>query len=221
MNDWIRQAISSSPICLSKIFVAPTMSAMALVLRISVRVCTFRIFLEQRAVILFLTFKDLHDSATAAEFKSVYETEALVLSPVKKWRKRFAEGRTSLYDDPWCGTYLTIDFTQAVSSLLKERARLSCKVFCQHFRIANGTCLRILHNTLGPIFAGFFMSWTRIRRPKESLYHMKFFRHYRAFILLVSRMSSLEMNHGSFCTIPVIRYRRHHEMTCQKGSVKN
>jgi hypothetical protein len=60
------------------------------------RVCTFRIFLEQRTIIHFLTFKGLPASVIAAELKSVYKIEAFALSIVKKWRKRFAEGRTSL-----------------------------------------------------------------------------------------------------------------------------
>jgi hypothetical protein len=49
----------------------------------------------QRAVIHFLTLKGSCVSAIAAEIKSVDETEVLALSTVKKWRKRFAEGRTS------------------------------------------------------------------------------------------------------------------------------
>jgi hypothetical protein len=73
----------------------------------------------------------------------------------------------------------------------------------------------------GSIFVGFPMPWTRIRRPKESFYHLEFFRYYKPFILLVSRVSSLEMNHDSFCTIPVIRYGHHHPMKRQKWSVKN
>jgi hypothetical protein len=51
------------------------------------RVCTFKIFLERRAVIHFLTLKGFRASAIAAVLKSVYEKEALALSPVKKWRK--------------------------------------------------------------------------------------------------------------------------------------
>jgi hypothetical protein len=43
------------------------------------RVDTLRIFMKQRAVIRFLTFKGLHASAVAAELKSVCETEALTL----------------------------------------------------------------------------------------------------------------------------------------------
>jgi hypothetical protein len=61
MNNCIRQAFSSSPISLLKIFVALTTSASVFVLRTSVRICTFRIFMEQRTVIHFLTFKCLRD----------------------------------------------------------------------------------------------------------------------------------------------------------------
>jgi transposase len=97
--------------------------------------------MEQRAVIRFLTFNGIRASAIAAELKSVCETEGLTLSTVKKWLKRLAEGRTSLYDDPKCGRPLPDDSAEAVSSMLKERPHLSCKVLHQHFRIAWGTCL--------------------------------------------------------------------------------
>jgi hypothetical protein len=61
---------------------------------------------------------------------------------------------------------------------------------------------------------------SRIRRPKKPPYHMEFFRYCTAFVLLVSRVSSLEMNHGLFWTIPVIRYGRRHEIKYQKEPVK-
>jgi hypothetical protein len=48
------------------------------------RVCTFRIFMEQRAVIHCLTPKGVCGSAIAAELKSVYEAEASALSTMKK-----------------------------------------------------------------------------------------------------------------------------------------
>jgi transposase len=188
------------------------------------RVCTLSVFMEQRVVICFLTRKGLRASAIAAELKLLAETEALALSTVKKWCRRFAEGRISLYGDPRCERPLTNNLVEAISSLLKERPHLSCKVLCQHFRIAKRTCFRILHDTLGvknPISVGFPLSWTQIRRPKESLYHMEFFRNYRAFILLVSRVPSLAMNQGSFCIISVIRYGGHDEMKCQKSRSKN
>jgi transposase len=81
--------------------------------------------MEQRAVIRFLALKRLRASAIAAELKLVDETETLALSTVKKWRKRFAEGRTSLYGDPRCGRPLTNDLAEAISSMLKERPYLS------------------------------------------------------------------------------------------------
>jgi hypothetical protein len=150
----------SSPISLWKIFVALTKSASALVLKTSMRVCTFGIFMEQRAVIRFFILKGLRACAIAAELKSVHETEAPVFSTMKKWRKRFAEGRTSLYDDPRCRRSLTNDFSGAISAMLKERPCLSCKILCQHFHIAKATCLRILRDTIAmksSIFVGFPM----------------------------------------------------------------
>jgi transposase len=56
--------------------------------------------MEQRAVIRFFTLKGLKARDIQAELKSVYGPEALALSTVKKWRKRFHEGRTDLIDDP-------------------------------------------------------------------------------------------------------------------------
>jgi hypothetical protein len=141
MNDWIRLMISSSPISLPKIFVAPPTFAPELVLMTSMRVCTFKILMEQRAVICFLTLKSLRASALPAKLKSSYEQEELAIFTAKKWRKRFAEGRTSQYDDSRCEKPLINELTEAISSVLKERPCLLCKVLCRHFRIAKGTCL--------------------------------------------------------------------------------
>jgi transposase len=99
--------------------------------------------MEQRAVIRFFTLKGLPSRAIAAELKSVYAADALALPTVKKWRKRFAHGRTSLCDDPMSGPPLTNDLTEAITSILKERPFLSCKVLCRHFRMAKASCLRI------------------------------------------------------------------------------
>jgi hypothetical protein len=48
--------------------------------------------MEQRAVMCFLILKGLRASAIDAELKSVYQTEELALSTLKKWRKCFAKG---------------------------------------------------------------------------------------------------------------------------------
>jgi transposase len=97
--------------------------------------------MKQWTVISFLTLKGLRASAIAAELKSVYETKALVLFTVKKWRHRFAEGRISLYDNTRCGRPLTNDLAKAISSILKEKPLLSCTVLCPHFPTAKGTRL--------------------------------------------------------------------------------
>jgi transposase len=85
------------------------------------RICTCSTFTEQRAVIRFLTRKGLRASAIAAELKPVYETEARALSTMKKWRKRFAEERTSPYKDARCGRPLTNDLAEVISSVGRRR----------------------------------------------------------------------------------------------------
>jgi hypothetical protein len=168
------------------------------------RVCTFRILLEQRAVIRLLTLKGLHAFAITAELKSVYGTGALAISTVKKWSKRFLEGRTVQCGGPRCGRSHTSDLAEAISSLLKERPYLSCEVLFGHFRIAKGTCLRILHDTLG--MKKFQLRWVphamdTNQKTKRVTLSYGILRYYRVFVLVVSRRSSLEIAHGSFCTI--------------------
>jgi hypothetical protein len=105
--------------------------------------------MEQRAVIHFFTLKGWPSRAIAAELESVYAADALALPTVKKWRKLFAQRRTSLCDDPRSGLPLTNDPAESIASMLKERPFLSCKVLCRHFRIAKANCLRIFHDDLG------------------------------------------------------------------------
>jgi transposase len=84
-----------------------------------------------------------------AELRCVYKEDALALATVKKWCKRFVEGKTSLCDDPRSGRPLSNDLAEAIASILREKPFASCKVLCRHFRIAQTTCLRILHDNLG------------------------------------------------------------------------
>jgi hypothetical protein len=67
-----------------KEIVTPTASTSALVLKTSMRVCTFRIFMKHQVVIRLLTLKGLRASVIAAELQPVYEIEALAISPTKK-----------------------------------------------------------------------------------------------------------------------------------------
>jgi transposase len=110
---------------------------------------TLRLRMGQRAVTRFFTLKGLTARAIHAELVSVYLEDALALATVKKWNKRFREGRRDLFDDPRSGRPLTHDLSEAIRSVLKERPFSSCKVLCRHFRIRKATCLRILHDNLG------------------------------------------------------------------------
>ena len=105
--------------------------------------------MEQRAVIRFLTLKGLHAGAIVAELRCVYKEDALALATVKKWRKRFVEGRTSLCDNPRSERSLSNDLAEAIASMLREKPFASCKALCLQFRIVKTTCLRILHDNLG------------------------------------------------------------------------
>jgi hypothetical protein len=59
--------------------------------------------MDQRTVVRFLTLKTLSARDITAELEEVYGHEALSLSVVKKWCKRFVNGRITLEGDPWSG----------------------------------------------------------------------------------------------------------------------
>jgi transposase len=91
----------------------------------------------------------LKAKAIQAELECGYGTDACKLSMVKKWRLRFLQGRTTLFDDLRSGRPLTQDLAEAVRSMLAKRPFTLCKVLSRHFRIAETTCLWILHDELG------------------------------------------------------------------------
>jgi transposase len=97
--------------------------------------------MEQKAVIRFVTLKGLKTKEIRAELESVYGPEALALSTVKKWRKRFQKGRTDLIDDRRPGRPVTDDLAEAIQLMLAGRPFLSCEVLCPHLRIGKVTCL--------------------------------------------------------------------------------
>jgi hypothetical protein len=113
--------------------------------------------MEHRAVIRFLSLKGLKARAIQGELQSVYGPDACQLTAVKKWRGRFLQGRTDLFDDPRSGRPLTHDLAEAIRSMLTERPFSSSKMLSRHFRIANATCLRIRHDQLG--LKKFYLSW--------------------------------------------------------------
>jgi hypothetical protein len=104
--------------------------------------------MEQRAVIRLLTLKGVSLRTIMAEVESVDQTKSLALPTAKKWRKRIAEGITSLCGQPRSGRGLTSDLAEDISSMLKRWLVLACKILCRHFRIARATCLCVLHDTI-------------------------------------------------------------------------
>jgi transposase len=119
----------------------------------------------QKAVIRFFTLKGLKAKEIRAELESVYGPEALALSTVKKWRKRFQEGRTDLIDDRGPGRPVTHDLAEAIQSMLAERPFLSCKVLCRHLGIGKATCLQILYNDLE--LTKFHLRWIPYTLPED------------------------------------------------------
>jgi transposase len=72
--------------------------------------------MEQRAVTRFFTLKGLKATAIHADLVSVYLEDALALATVKKWNKRFREGRRDLFDDHRSGWPLVHDRSKAIRS---------------------------------------------------------------------------------------------------------
>jgi hypothetical protein len=63
--------------------------------------CSF--VMQQHVIVQFLTLRKLSARGIKAEFDGAYGHEALSLSAVKKWRKRFVNGRITLKDTPRSG----------------------------------------------------------------------------------------------------------------------
>jgi transposase len=104
--------------------------------------------MEQRAVLRFLTLKELNPRQIHSELESVHHEDALAMPTIYKWHARFRDGKTELSDDPRSGRPRRSDLAEAISSMLEERPFLSCKLLARHFRIGNATCLRILREDL-------------------------------------------------------------------------
>jgi hypothetical protein len=136
--------------------------------------------MKQRRLVCFFKFKRLKARVIHTELESVYGQEALALQTVKKWQRRFHQGRTDLFGDPKPGIPLTNDFARAIGPLLKERPFSSCTLLCPHFRIGKATCLQILHDKLAledSVFTGCRMPHQSTRRAKECHIRGSFERH--------------------------------------------
>jgi hypothetical protein len=75
--------------------------------------------LEHRAVIRYLTLKNLSVAEIATEFQSVYSTDALKSLKVSKWRLRSQDGSDDLFDLTRFGRSSRSDLAASVQSLLQ------------------------------------------------------------------------------------------------------
>jgi hypothetical protein len=150
------------------------------------------------------------------ELESVYAPEALVRPTVKKWQRRFHQGRPDLFDSPSSGRLLTNNRARAIHFMLEEKPFSSCKVLCHHFRIGKATCLRILHDGLGlkfSIFVGCRIAYQSTRRAKECHIRRSFCRYGWNRRRAAFSGLSLEMSRDSSSIIPVIRPARRRAMS--------
>jgi hypothetical protein len=85
--------------------------------------------MERRAAIRFVTLKGLEARVIHTEIESVDGPEALVLPRMKKWRRRFHQGRTDRFNDPRSARPLTTDLAEAISCTLDERTFSSARCF--------------------------------------------------------------------------------------------
>ena len=104
---------------------------------------------EVRAVIRFLTLKGLSSASILIELKGVYGEDVCSISTVKKWKKRFEEGRSDLDDDHRSGRPPKSDMIKKVSDLLEDLPFKSCRAICHSLDIPKTTYLRILHDSFG------------------------------------------------------------------------
>jgi transposase len=103
---------------------------------------------EQRALIRYMTRKNISVAEIATEPQSVYGTDALKYSTVSKWRLCFQDGSDDLFDLPRYGRPSHGDLAAPILSLLQQFPIISYKVLYRKLKIGNATCLRVLHNDL-------------------------------------------------------------------------
>jgi transposase len=74
---------------------------------------------EQRAIIRYLTLKNISVAEIATELQSVYGTNVLKDLMVSKWRLRFQDGSDDLFDLARFGRPSSSDLAALIQSLLQ------------------------------------------------------------------------------------------------------
>jgi hypothetical protein len=103
---------------------------------------------KQRAVIRYLTLKNLSVAEITTELQSVYGTDALKYSTVSKRRLRSQDGSDDPIDLARSRRPSHSDLAAPIQSLLQQFPFISCKALCRKLKIDKATCLRVLHDDL-------------------------------------------------------------------------
>jgi hypothetical protein len=148
--------------------------------------------LKQRAVIRYLTLKNLSVAEIATELQSVDGTDALKYSTVSKWRLRFQDASDDLFDLARSGTPSRSDFVAPIQSLSQQFPLISYQVLCHKLKIDNATCLHVLHDDLywkSSIYAMFRIHWKPIKSSRWSNFPESFSRY-------LSKINNMSLNTG-------------------------
>ena len=108
--------------------------------------------LEYRAVIRFLTLKNIGHNDIHNELLNVYGGEAPSLSTVKYWSQQFRLGRKSIHDEEHTGMPIdacTDEKVEQISRILKDDKRVKLKQLSTMCNLSVGTVHHILHDILG------------------------------------------------------------------------
>jgi Transposase. len=107
--------------------------------------------IEYRAVIRFLHLQGKSPLTIFKEMSAVYGEECPTFYTIKRWKKEFRSGRTSLYDDPREGRPTTATepvVVAKIEKLILEDRRVTVNFLVREVNISRGSVHKILHDMM-------------------------------------------------------------------------
>lgn len=107
---------------------------------------------EQRGVVRFLTAEGVAQQEISRRMTAVYGEHCISLATVKRWSKRFREGRESCKDNPRPGQShraITTDTIAQVDQLIRQERRIGIDELAELVHISHGSVHTIIHDHLG------------------------------------------------------------------------
>jgi hypothetical protein len=87
-----------------------------------------------RRNVSFFTLKGLSPKDIHTELESVYRDETLCVCTVYKWHKRFMQGRTELFDDPWSNDLCRMISPTPFAQWFRDSLLLRTSIFVSHLQ---------------------------------------------------------------------------------------